>query len=121
MRYLILAAIALAGCTTAQTASVTATINKNIPTAQADLTKAIGFVQTAEGLANVAAIAVPGMAADLTAVEAIINPLLSTAQAALADATQTAPQLEQLATQLTTQAASLAQTAAPAIKAVPAS
>lgn len=119
MRYSPLAFLLLLGaCTAAQTATVNTTVSKSLATAQADLAKATLFVQTAEGIANVAALAQPKLAAPIATAEAALNPLMADAQVALTAATADAPTLEDMAATLVSQAATLTQTAAPAIKVI---
>ena len=115
MKKFVLITLLLSGCAANNATSVTTLL----AAAQTDLANAINFVQTAEGIANVAEIAFPQIAPTITAIENVLNPLMTTAQNALNDATQTAPALQALTMQLTTQAANLTQVAAPAVKVVP--
>ncbi len=113
-----LAIVALAGCTAAQTATIQTSVSTALATAQKDASTAVAFYQTAKGIAQVAELADPTLAGPINAAISVLDPLMATAQAALSTATTDAPTLEALATQIQTQAVTLAQTAAPAIKVV---
>lgn len=113
-----LAVLAVASCTAAQTTAIDSAVTTALAAAQADASKAISFYQTAKGIAEVAALADPTLAGTINAGIAVLDPLMATAQTALNSATTDAPTLEALATQIQSQAVALEQTAAPAIKVV---
>jgi hypothetical protein len=115
------AACLLAGCSASQTEAVDSTVTLSLATAQADLTKAVSVYQIGKGLALVAEIANPTIAPDVMGITAVVDPLVAQAQTLLADATADAPAVESLAQTILAQATSLTVTAAPSIKAVPAS
>lgn len=114
----ILPALLLAGCVNGTTTAITTATTNALATAQKDAATAVAFYQTAKGIAQVAELADPSLAGPINAGIAVLDPLMQTAQAALNAASTDAPALEALATQIQTQAVTLAQTAAPAIKVV---
>ncbi len=105
----------LAACAgTANTATTT-----TIPAAQAKLQAAVRLYGISKGIAEVAAIADPGLAPVLSAVVATLDPLVARAQPALV-APSDATAVEALAETISEQANALTLVAAPVIKVVPA-
>lgn len=73
----IAALLALGGCTTSATVATAPVVS----TAQADVTKALGFYQTAKGIALVAEIAQPQLKPYVDATVARLDPIAATIQA----------------------------------------
>ena len=113
-RYIVVLVLVLSACGTAQTA----TVNTALTTAQTDLNTVVGFYQTAKGIALVAEATNPALAAKLAPAITAADAVFATAQAALTDATMTAPAIEAIVATLQTQAVAIAQTAAPAVKVI---
>ena len=107
------AALALAGCTTAQVQTASTSV---ISTAQADVTKALGFYQTAKGIALVAEIAQPSLKSYVDGTIARLDPIAAGIQLAAPGAAGIATQ----AASLVDEAVALESATAVAIKAVPA-
>lgn len=110
----------LAGCTAAQVQSTHATIVADLPTAKQACQVAVTLYGIDKGLAEVAAIADPEAAPIIAAVIMVADPIAAAAQVALNNNAD-APTLMSIAAQLRAQADTLATTAAPSIKVVPAS
>ncbi len=109
-------ALLLSGCAgTVPTAATT-----TVPAAQAKLQAAVTLYGISKGIAEVAAIADPGLAPVLNTVVATLDPLVARAQPALA-APGDATAIESLAETISAQANALTLVAAPVIKVVPAS
>ena len=110
------AAMLLSGCAGAATSATTAA---TIPAAQAKLRAAVTLYGISKGIAEVAAIADPGLAPVLGTVIATLDPLVARAQPALA-APVDATAIEALAATISAQANALTLVAAPVIRVVPA-
>ena len=108
-------ALCFAGCAGTTAAAVKATVSP----AQAQLQAAITLYGISKGIAQVAAIADPGLAPVLAIVTASLDPVVARAQLALGAATLDAVALEALAATISAQANALTLAAAPVIKVVP--
>ena len=107
--------VILVACTPANTATATA----DVTAAQTAIQTAITGYGVVKGIAQVAAMADPALAAPIAVAIAALDPLVAKAQAALNAASTDAPTLIALAAQITAQAQALQVMAAPAIKVVP--
>jgi uncharacterized protein YceK len=114
----LIAVLALSGC--AQVQAFNSTVAADLPTAQQAAQAAINIYQIDKGLAEVAMVADPSLAAVIAPAIALADPLVAKAQADLNSATAVASDVMSLAQTIQAQATAIAATAAPAIKVVPA-
>lgn len=110
----IILALSLAGCSAAQQAQVTTTL----ATAQADAQKALQFWGVIKGMALVAEAAQPSLVPVLAPRIAAVDLLVAKATNAITLAQGDAVAIEAIVTQITEQAKTVANQAAPAIKVV---
>jgi len=111
------AALGLVACSTGSATTTSATTT--LTTAETAVQSAINFYGIAKGIAEVAEVADPTLAAPIQVAISVLDPLVASAQSALTSATADAPTLISLASQIQSQAAQVETLAAPAIKAVP--
>ena len=112
-------ALSIAACAGSITAATSSAVTATVSQAQGHLQEAIQLYGVSKGIAEVAAVADPGLAPGLAAVTASLDPLVAQAQAALTAATVDAAAIDALAANITAQANELTLAAAPVIKAVP--
>ena len=108
-------ALSLVGCAGTTAMAVTATVSA----AQARLQAAITLYGISKGIAQVGAIADPGLAPVLAIVTSALDPVVARARQSLTTATLDAAALEKLAATISAQANALTLAAAPVIKVVP--
>ena len=116
----LLVALGVAGCASAS--SIVTTATTSLADAEGHLQAAIDLYGISKGIAEVAALADPGLAPVLLATTATLDPLVSRARSDLAVARTAAVDtaaIEALAASITAQANALELAAAPVIKAVP--
>ena len=110
----VLAAVSLGACTTTASTSV----QSDLATAKADLSRAVDAYGIAKGMADVAVAADPALAAPVAQVEGVVDPLIPQAQAMLAAANVDALQVTQLLAQIQQQIVVIETTTAPQVKVV---
>ena len=108
-----LAAVSLSGCAISQ-----ATLQNDLAQAKADLQAAIQAYGIAKGIADVAIAADPALALPVTAIEAIIDPLVPVAESMLADASADVTDVNSLVQKLDTQILAVETTTAGKIKVI---
>lgn len=104
---------ALSGC-----ASTSSAVQSDLATAKASLGQAVTAYGVAKGIADVAIAADPALAGPVAQMEAIIDPLIPTAQTLLAASSVDALQVSQMAQQIQGQIVAIETTTAPKIKVV---
>jgi hypothetical protein len=119
---LLLSALTLGACSTAQTTSATESVTAGLTATQADVAQAVQLYGIAKGLAKVAALSNPSMAPEINTVISKADPVVATltplVTGAEADIATDAPAIAAEVATLVAQANALTLVAAPAINVV---
>ena len=94
-------------------------VQTDLANARVALDEAIKAYGIAKGIADVAVTADPALLLPVTAIEAVIDPLIPMAQTLLADASADAAQLKQVTQQITSQVIAVETSTAQVIKVIP--